>query len=232
VRKEKGAKSNYRCPKLDLSPFSHGGTVDNGPAIYRWGLGHLVTCRPGGTVDNSPAIYRWGWDRATAVSVPEGRLSRLWSIWAWVIPLPAGLYHCVFSTKERRSFIDEELQTRLFPFMGGIARENRMKAITIGGVADHVHLLLSLPSTMAVAKALPLIKGGSSAWVHESFPQHRGFTWQEGYGAFSLGISQVDPTITYIESQAKHHRRRSFQEEFLAFLKKHRIPYDERYIWD
>jgi hypothetical protein len=85
---------------------------------------------------------------------------------------------------------------------------------------------------MSIAKALQLIKGGASAWVHETFPDHRGFAWQEGYGAFSLGISQVDRTIAYIESQREHHRRKSFQEEFLAFLKKHHIEYDERYIWD
>jgi REP element-mobilizing transposase RayT len=90
--------------------------------------------------------------------------------------------------------------------MGGIARENRMKTVAIGGVEDHVHLLLSIPSTLAIAKALQLIKGGASKWVHETFPQHHGFAWQEGYGAFSLGIAQVDRTISYIESQAEHHR--------------------------
>jgi REP element-mobilizing transposase RayT len=144
----------------------------------------------------------------------------------------SSLYHCTFSTKGRRRFIDGDLQSRLWPFMGGIARKNRMKALTIGGVEDHVHLLLSIPSTMAIAKAIQLIKGGASAWVHEIFHEHRDFAWQEGYGAFSLGISQVDRTIAYIEFQAEHHRHKSFQEEFLAFLKKHRIEYDERYIWD
>jgi REP element-mobilizing transposase RayT len=143
----------------------------------------------------------------------------------------SSLYHCVFSTKERRCLISGDLQARLWPFMGGIARDNRMKAIAIGGVEDHVHLLLSIPSTLAIAEALQLIKGGSSTWVHATFPQHHGFAWQEGYGAFSLGISQVDRTIAYVESQAEHHRRRSFQEEFRAFLKKHGIEYDERYIW-
>jgi REP element-mobilizing transposase RayT len=144
----------------------------------------------------------------------------------------SSLYHCTFSTKGRRRLITPELQDRLWPFMGGIARDNRMKALVIGGVEDHVHLLLSLPSTMAIAKAIQLIKGGSSKWVHDSFPQHRDFTWQEGYGAFSIGISQVESTIRYILSQAEHHRRKTFQEEFLAFLKKHGIEYDERYIWD
>ena len=116
--------------------------------------------------------------------------------------------------------------------MGGIARDHRMKALSIGGVEDHVHILLSLPSTIAVAKAIQLIKGGSSKWIHENFPKHRNFSWQEGYGAFSIGISQVATTNRYIAGQEEHHRKVSFQEEFLAFLKKHEIEYDERYIWD
>ncbi len=144
----------------------------------------------------------------------------------------SNLYHCAFSTEGRRPYIVESLQSRLWPFMGGIARENGMTAKAIGGVEDHVHVLLSLPSTMAIAKAMQLIKGASSKWVHDTLPEHRGFGWQEGYGAFSLGISQVNRTVAYIESQAEHHRKQTFQEEFLAFLKKHNIQYDERYIWD
>jgi len=116
--------------------------------------------------------------------------------------------------------------------MGGIARENRMKALVIGGVEDHVHLLLRPPSTLAIAKAIQLIKGGSSRWVHDTFPEYGDFAWQEGYGAFSIGISQMEGTISYIQSQAEHHRKKTFQEEFLAFLKRHGIEYDERYIWD
>lgn len=104
--------------------------------------------------------------------------------------------------------ITPELRERLWPFLGGIARQNKMKAIEIGGVADHVHILISLPSTMAVSKAMQLIKGGSSKWVHETFPEHREFAWQE-----------------------EHHRRVTFQEEFRALLEKHRIEYDEPYLW-
>jgi REP element-mobilizing transposase RayT len=140
-------------------------------------------------------------------------------------------FHCVFSTKERRPFITPELRDRLWPFLGGIARQNKMKAIEIGGVADHVHLLLSLPSTMPVSKAMQLVKGGSSKWIHETFPEQRGFAWQDEYGAFSVSVSQLDKTIEYIKSQPEHHRKITFQEEFLALLKKHRIEYDERYLW-
>ncbi len=141
-------------------------------------------------------------------------------------------HHCVFSTKERRRLITPALAERLWPFLGGIARQHKMKAIEIGGVEDHVHLLLSLPSTLAIAKALQLIKGGSSKCVHETFPEHRLFGWQEKYGAFSVSVSQLDRIIRYIKGQVEHHRTMTFQEEFVALLKKHRIEYDERYLWD
>ena len=141
-------------------------------------------------------------------------------------------YHCVFSTKERRPLIPPGLQERPWPYLGGIARQNEMKAIEIGGVADHVHILLSLPSTLSIAKAMQLIKGGSSRWVHDSFPEHRLFGWQMKYGAFGVSVSLLDKTIQYIRNQPEHHRKMTFQEEFLALLKKHRIAYDERYLWE
>ena len=143
----------------------------------------------------------------------------------------SSLYHCAFSTKERRPCITAELQSQLWPFLGGIARRNRMTARAVGGVEDHVHILPSLPSTISIAKAIQLLKVGSSLWVHETFPAQCGFAWQEGYGAFSLGVSQVERTKNHIESQAEHHRKASFQEEFLAFLKKHKMDYDDRYVW-
>jgi putative transposase len=138
----------------------------------------------------------------------------------------------VFSTKERRRLITPALQERLWPFLGGIARQNDMKALAVGGVEDHVHLLLSLPATVAIAKAMQLIKGGSSKWIHETFPDQRLFAWQEKYGAFSVSVSQLDTVINYIENQREHHRTKTFKEEFLELLKKHRIEYDERYLWD
>jgi putative transposase len=143
----------------------------------------------------------------------------------------SSLFHCVFSTKERRKIITSELQLRLWPYLGGIARDNHMKALAIGGVEDHVHLLLSLPSTLAPAKAIQLIKANSSKWIHEQFPDLSKFSWQEGYGAFSLGKSQETATVKYIQNQAEHHRVMTFQEEFLAILKKYEIDYDPRYVW-
>ena len=141
-------------------------------------------------------------------------------------------FHCVFSTKERQRLITPTLRERLWSFLGGIARQNKMKAIEIGGMEDHVHILLSLPSTLSIAKALQLIKGGSSKWVHETFPEQRMFGWQVKYGAFSVSVSQLDTIIQYIKDQKEHHRQMTFQEEFIALLKKHRVEYDERYLWD
>jgi len=139
--------------------------------------------------------------------------------------------HCTFSTKERYPFIDSELELRLSPYLGGIARENHMKALAIGGTSDHVHALLSLPGTMSFAKAVQLIKGGSSKWVHDTFSRYKKFEWQEGYGAFSVSASQARKTIAYIQSQKEHHRKRTFQEEFLDLLDKHGIEYDSRYVF-
>ena len=143
----------------------------------------------------------------------------------------SNLMHCTFSTKERYPFIDSELELRLWPYLGGIARENQMKALAIGGTLDHLHALLSLPGTMSFAKAVQLIKGGSSKWVHDTFSRYKKFEWQEGYGAFSVSASQVQRTIAYIQAQKEHHRKRTFQEEFLDLLDKHGIEYDSRYVF-
>lgn len=143
----------------------------------------------------------------------------------------SSLFHCVFSTKERRKTISNDLEERLWKYMGGIARENKMKALQVGGVEDHVHLLLSLPSTLTISKAMQLIKGGSSKWVHDTFAEHQDFEWQEGYGAFSVGVSQVEGTRQYIANQREHHRTKTYEEEFLAFLERHGIEYDLRYVW-
>ena len=139
--------------------------------------------------------------------------------------------HYVFSTKYRRKIITPELEARLWPYMGGIARENNMKALAIGGVEDHAHVFLSLPSTITIAKAIQLIKGGSSKWASDTFPSQRDFEWQKGYGAFSVSVSLVENAIAYINNQKEHHRRQTFEEEYRAILKKHGIEYDERYLF-
>jgi putative transposase len=140
------------------------------------------------------------------------------------------LYHCVFSTKDREKTIAPERQTRLWSYIGGIVRERGWKALAVGGTEDHVHLLLSLPSSVAIANAMREIKHGSSRWMHED-GRIPGFEWQEGYGAFSIGWSQIEATSAYIAGQMEHHRKRDFQAEFVAFLKKNCIEYDERHVW-
>ncbi len=139
------------------------------------------------------------------------------------------LIHCVFSTKNRRDLIAEEVQPQLWAFLGGIAGKNGFKSVIGGGTANHVHTLLSLPATLPLAKAMQLIKGASSHWINENHT--KGFAWQQGYGAFTVGISQKDQTISYIRTQRQHHKKRSFEEEFLTFLKKHGVEYDPQHVW-
>jgi putative transposase len=141
-------------------------------------------------------------------------------------------YHFVFSTKKREPWISHEIEDRVWKFIGGIARDNGMKTLLVGGMPDHIHLAIALPPTQSVSKALQLLKGGSSKWIKDSLPQMRGFAWQDGYGAFAVSKSNLPDVLAYIKDQQNHHRFKSFQEEYLSFLRRHEIPYDERYLWD
>jgi len=120
------------------------------------------------------------------------------------------------------------MRLRLWSFLGGIARQNGLKTIAVCGTDNHIHILLSLCATMPLAKAVQLLKGGSSKWLNETIKPR--FEWQQGYGAFSVSISQQDQTVAYINTQQEHHRKRNFEDEFIAFLKKHKIDYDARYV--
>ena len=139
-------------------------------------------------------------------------------------------YHIVFSTKNRQPFLSKEIRDRLFPYLGGVARKNGTTALEIGGVADHVHLLLSIPAALALSKVAQLIKGGSSHWLKETFANLNAFAWQDGYAAFTVSRSQIDDVRAYIRTQAEHHRTKTFAEEYRAFLARHHIQYDERYL--
>ena len=138
--------------------------------------------------------------------------------------------HCVWSTKNREPVLHSKLRERLWPDLGGIARENKMRTLAVGGTVDHVHIVVSLPATVSVAKAVQLLKGNSSKWIHETFREMRSFGWQEGYGAFSLGVSAIDATVAYIQDQTERHRKRSFREEFAAMLRKHGFDFDDRML--
>jgi putative transposase len=136
------------------------------------------------------------------------------------------LVHVVFATAERRPFIREEIRERLHGYLCGIGRENGIAVFAAGGTADHVHLLISLPRTISIAKSVQLLKSGSSKWIHESFQGSRTFAWQEGYGAFSVGVSQRAATVKYILAQVEHHKRISFEDELKKFLSVHGITED------
>ena len=141
------------------------------------------------------------------------------------------LTHTVFSTRGRAPLIADIIRDDLHAYLGGILRELRAVPIAIGGTTDHVHVLARLPADLAVADCLRILKTNSSRWVKEKCPERRSFSWQGGYGAFSVSESSRSKVIRYIQEQARHHRRISFQDEFLALLQKHGVEFDERYLW-
>jgi REP element-mobilizing transposase RayT len=140
------------------------------------------------------------------------------------------LYHIVFSTKERFPLIHEDLEEALYDYIGGILRGQRGILLEIGGMPDHVHLLVKLKADLAVAQAVRLVKSNSSGWVNENQKIRGRFEWQTGYFAVSVSESRVDEVRRYIRTQKKHHARISFQDELVRLLKKHRIAFDEKYL--
>ncbi len=137
----------------------------------------------------------------------------------------------VFSTKNRVSWINAAIEEEVWRYIGGICRAHGMTAVQVGGVDDHVHLLLGYPPTVSLSDAVKKIKGSSSKWMSERFEGFAGFRWQDGYGAFSIGQTQVADTVRYIQRQREHHRRTSFEVEYRRFLEVHEIETDERYVF-
>ena len=142
------------------------------------------------------------------------------------------LLHVIFSTKKRTASIPKDLAGDLHAYLAGACRALGSEAYRVGGTEDHVHIACTLPRTLTVSKLLEEIKKTSSAWFKGHDPRCAGFSWQVGYGAFSLGESQLGALIRYIDTQAEHHRTRAFREELLDLLRKYRVEYDERYLWD
>lgn len=128
------------------------------------------------------------------------------------------LVHFVWSTSDREPWIPSELEDELYKFIGGVLRKKKAKLLEAGGTSDHIHLYASLPSTLSLADAVNAMKSNSSRWIHEEFPQRRGFAWQEGYGAFSVSKSSDTTVRRYIQQQKEHHRRRDFKAEFIKLL--------------
>ena len=140
--------------------------------------------------------------------------------------------HIIFSTKNREPIISPELQPRLYAYMGGVLRNEGDVLLAVGGMPDHIHLLASLTRQTSVAEVVRAVKANSSGWIHETFPPLGGFAWQNGYGAFSVSASAVPAVKRYLAAQDEHHRKRIFQEEFIKFLRRHGIDYNERYLWE
>jgi len=143
------------------------------------------------------------------------------------------LIHTVFSTKERRPFLrDQMLREEMHHYLGGILKNLDCQPIVVGGVEDHVHALCALSRTCQVAEMVKEMKRGSSLWIKQAHPDQQDFAWQNGYGVFSVGYSQLGQVRDYIQDQQKHHLNRSFQDEFRLLLKRYAVEYDERYVWD
>lgn len=146
--------------------------------------------------------------------------------------LSSVLIHLVFSTKNRQAFITPEIETELHPYIATIFRELGSPSLTINSVPDHVHILFSLSRTICIADLVEEVKKRSSKWIKTKGPSFRGFQWQRGYGAFSIGESNVEALRRYIANQKDRHRRQSYQDEFRGLLAKYKLAYDERYVWD
>lgn len=142
------------------------------------------------------------------------------------------LVHLVFSTKHREPFIRTEIEPEMHAYLAAVFRECKSPAMTINGTANHVHALFSLSRTITVAELVEEVKKRSSKWIKTKGREFTNFRWQAGYGVFSIGQSNVNALKKYIAGQKEHHRHKSFEEEYRAFLRWYGVTYDERYVWD
>ncbi len=142
------------------------------------------------------------------------------------------LIHLIFSTKNRERFITANLEKELHPYMATIFRSQKSPTLSIGGSTDHVHILFALSRVSKIADVVEEVKTNTSKWIKTKGPELRTFQWQRGYGAFSIGQSQVSALKRYVARQKVHHQRVTFQEEYRKFLTSYGIEYDERYVWD
>jgi putative transposase len=140
--------------------------------------------------------------------------------------------HVVFSTKGRAPLITPDLRSSLYPYLTAIALGNGTKFLDVGGMPDHVHLLVSFGREVTIADTVKTLKSGSSRWVHDTFPALRQFAWQSGYGSFSVGYPELAAVKAYIANQEEHHKVTTFQDEYRDFLRRYGLEWDERYVWD
>ncbi len=140
-------------------------------------------------------------------------------------------YHFVFSTKNRKRFIHRDIESRLWSYVGGIARKRNSTAIQVGGIEDHLHALILSPPKYSPSEIAQFLKGESSRWVHEQFSDLNQFGWQDGYSAFSVSRSIVPRVVDYIKNQRAHHANTSFEEEYVELLELHDVEFDEAYLY-
>lgn len=140
--------------------------------------------------------------------------------------------HLVFSTKHRQPFIHQPVETELHAYLGGICNRLGCQTIIVGGYTDHVHILCMLSQKIALMKLVEEVKSHSSKWIKSKGEEYRNFYWQDGYGAFSVNPADMDRLIKYIANQHQHHNSKSFKNEYASFLKKFKVEYDERYVWE
>ncbi len=141
------------------------------------------------------------------------------------------IYHIVFSTKDRLPLITVDREERLYDYIGGIIRGLGGISLGINGVEDHAHILAKLRPDKSVSDVLRDLKSNASGWMHNVFPDAKDFSWQNGYGAFSVGPTEIERVKRYIANQKIHHGKQSFEEEFVELLKVHEIEFDRRYLW-
>ena len=142
------------------------------------------------------------------------------------------IVHIIFSTKDRERLIKPEIEKELFAYLATVLNEHGAQSIKIGGTEDHVHILCGIPRTMALCDLLEKVKKRSSKWIKAKGPQYRRFSWQGGYGVFSVGEYGIERVIRYIANQKNHHRSVIFKNEFREFLDRYRVDYDEKYVWE
>ena len=141
-------------------------------------------------------------------------------------------YHIIFSTKGRAPFITSAIAPQLHAYLAGIIKNLHGVPIQIGGMPDHVHIVCRSKPGISISDMLRTIKASSSKWVNETMQTPHPFAWQTGYGAFTVSESRLDSVVSYVKNQAEHHRTRTFQEEFIEFLERNKVAYDERYLWE
>jgi len=141
-------------------------------------------------------------------------------------------YHIVFSTKGRKNLISRDIEERVWAYIGGIARNHEIIAIQVGGIENHVHVLILAKPKFAPSQIVQWLKGESSRWIHETFDDMHSFEWQDGFGVFSVSKQNVPRVIEYIRNQREHHANETYEEEYISMLKMSGIDYDERYLFD